>query len=92
MRLQGELPSTLLNVIVVKGEVKVVPVVSEEECHTESHEFWENPIFLTEGDAGKKYSQSCVHVKGGGKGLWRCIFLSTITQFERKYFYLILKV
>ena len=50
--LQGELPSTLLNLAVVKGEVRVVPVAKEEDCQEEGFRFWENPILLKQGDAG----------------------------------------
>ena len=50
--LQGDLPSMLLNLVVLKGEVRVVPV-GKESCQMYGpHEFWEVPIFLTKGDAG----------------------------------------
>ena len=49
---QGELPSFLLSVMVVRGEVRVVPVVESEHCEDATQGLWENSLFLKEGDAG----------------------------------------
>ena len=49
---QGELPSSLLSVMVVRGEVRVVPVVESEHCEDATQGLWDNSLFLKEGDAG----------------------------------------
>ena len=47
-------PSTLLSLAVVKGEVRAIPVVAEDQdCHGMLHKYWESPILLKEGDAGQ---------------------------------------
>ena len=51
--LQNGLPSTLLNLIVVKGEVRVIPVTVEKEHCPEMQRLWQTPLLLKEGDAGQ---------------------------------------
>lgn len=52
--IQTDWPSTLLSLVVVKGEVRVIPVITvEKDCQRTFHGFWKNPILLKEGDAGR---------------------------------------
>ena len=77
--LQGDLPSTLLSLVVLNGEVRVVPVRAED-CQGHPREFWEIPIFLTKGDAGycenlSMYSQF-TEKPGGNSGGTMCWYIS----------------